>query len=35
LTDERSKKSPNYVFFVTTVFNYLHVWLPCLAVSIL
>jgi len=25
LTDERSKKSPNYVFFVTAVLNYRHV----------
>jgi hypothetical protein len=33
LTDERSKQSPNYVFFVTTVLNYLHVRLPCVAVS--
>jgi hypothetical protein len=35
LTDERSKKSPNYVFFVTTVLNYHHVRLACLTISIL
>ena len=35
MTDQRSKKSPNYVFFVTTVANYLHVRLVLLDISIL